>query len=85
MFQKLALSTPRPGPHLPGYFLIHTFPHVHAYLYSNRIRLPFLFFNYIFSIQGSLHNILRSHIRGTHVNFKKEKRSRKEILKKFHP
>ena len=71
--------------HLPGYFLIHTFLHVHTYLYSNRIRLPFLIFFYIFSIPGSLHNILRSHIRGTHVNFKKEKRSRKEMLKKFHP
>ena len=70
MFQKLTLSKPRPGPHLSGYVLIHTFLHVHTYLYSNRIRLPFLFF--IFSKPGSLYNILRSHIRGTHLNFKKK-------------
>ena len=74
MFQKLALSKQRPGPHLSGYFLIHTFLHVHTYLYSNRIRLPFFIFFLFFQYQVvCINKILRSHFRGTHLNFNKKK------------
>jgi len=61
------------------YILIHTFLHVHTYLHSTVLDCFF----FIFSISGSLHNILRSQIRGTHLNFKKNNVQEKKFWKNF--
>ena len=55
---------------------------IHTYLYSNRIRLLILFYFYFFN-PANLHNILRSHIRGVHLNFKKKNVHEKKFWRNF--